>query len=656
MANDKDFILKNAIEVGGSTKVTIGDAPASGSYAVGYTDASLWAYSSKSFSVTSQETDPAGFAFKSDGTKMYLIGRTNDTVYQYSLSTAWDVSTSSYDSVSFLASSQATNPACLIFKPDGTKMYILDYGNDDLFQYSLSTAWDISTASYDSVLFDPSAQETTPRDFRFNADGTKIFLIGSTSDTVHQYSLSTAYDVGTASYDSVSFSVTGQTTFPGGIDFNADASKMYIFNYYNGIMLQYSLPSAYDIANATYDSVSFTITQDISFSRFRFSNDGTSLYVTGTGNDTIYQYSTGSTVATATFDTSTGNYFTHTPSADSEYGFSNAGDVQTFQLEVTGAQSVVGYDLANAAYDSVASSPLIGNNTANNALFIAPDGYNLYVASGQNIQQHTMTTAWDLSTLPATASSTFSVSSQESEPTAIFFKPDGTKMYVLGNTNDTVYQYSLGTAWAVSTASYDSKSFVQYDVSAPRGCWFKTDGTKLFVVGPVSDRLFSYDVSTAWDVSTVSIASKVEVIIGSYAAAVNSFAMSGDGTKIFMGSNATPSDTVVQLELTTAWDLSTLTSNNVSFSYTSQEDQIGGLYFKDDGTKLYLAGQITSKSIYQYSTATSTAITITWDADIEWGGGTAPSSPASGQKDLYTITTDDGGTTYFGVPSGVAFS
>ena len=36
MANDKDFILKNAIEVGGSTKVTIGDAPASGSIRVGY--------------------------------------------------------------------------------------------------------------------------------------------------------------------------------------------------------------------------------------------------------------------------------------------------------------------------------------------------------------------------------------------------------------------------------------------------------------------------------------------------------------------------------------------------------------------------------------------------------------------------------------------
>ena len=340
MANDKDFILKNAVEVGGSTKVTVGDAPTVGSFAVGYTDASLWAYANKSFSVTSQETDPAGFAFKSDGTKMYLIGRTNDTVYQYSLSTAWDVSTSSYDSVSFLASSQITNPSCLILKPDGTKMYLLGYSSDAIFQYSLSTAFDLSTASYDSVTFSVSGQETVPRDFRFNADGTKIFLVGSQSDKVHQYSLTTAYNVGTASYDSVFFSTTGQTTFPGGVDFNADASKMYIWGYYNKTMHQYSLPSAYDIANAVYDSVSFIATQDTSFSRIRFSDDGTSLYIAGTGNDTIYQHTTGSTLATNVFDLSTGNYFATTPSVSAQYDFSNAGDTQTWQLEVTPSATI----------------------------------------------------------------------------------------------------------------------------------------------------------------------------------------------------------------------------------------------------------------------------------------------------------------------------
>jgi len=40
---------------------------------------------------------------------------------------------------------------------------------------------------------------------------------------------------------------------------------------------------------------------------------------------------------------------------------------------------------------------------------------------------------------------------------------------------------------------------------------------------------------------------------------------------------------------------------------------------------------------------------ITWPSSIEWAGGIAPSAPAVGETDLFTITTDDGGTTYTGV-------
>ena len=653
MANDKDFILKNAIEVGGSTKVTIGDAPASGSYAVGYTDASLWAYSSKSFSVTSQETDPAGFAFKSDGTKMYLIGRTNDTVYQYSLSTAWDVSTSSYDSVSFLASSQATNPACLIFKPDGTKMYILDYGNDDLFQYSLSTAWDVSTASYDSVLFDPSAQETTPRDFRFNADGTKIFLIGSTSDTVHQYSLSTAYDVGTASYDSVSFSVTGQTTFPGGIDFNADASKMYIFNYYDGIMLQYSLPSAYDIANATYDSVSFTITQDISFSRFRFSNDGTSLYVAGTGNDTVYQYSTGSTLATATFDTSTGNYFTHTPSADAQYGFSNAGAVQTFQLEVTGNQSVVGYDLSEAAYDSVSINlaNLVTGFFGPYSFYMKPDGTKMYVTNSDasyGVEEFELSTAFDLST--TTHSGSFSVSGIDTNLRGITFKPDGTKMYLTGRSNDRVYEYALSTAWDATSASYTDFLSISSKHTNPTALMFNNDGTKLYTVGSSSLYINEWTLSTAYDVSSATYTQQFQI----QGSSPTGISFNADGTTMFIVTSG--NDIVYEYSLSTAYDVSTMVHQSTQdFTVAAQATFPVGVQFNSAGTKMYICDASTT-TVYQYTTAVSTPITITWDADIQWAGGTAPDSPAANEKDLYTITTDDGGTTYVGVQSGDNFS
>lgn len=40
----------------------------------------------------------------------------------------------------------------------------------------------------------------------------------------------------------------------------------------------------------------------------------------------------------------------------------------------------------------------------------------------------------------------FGISSQDSFLTGVFFKDDGTKVYVLGNANDTVYQYALSTA------------------------------------------------------------------------------------------------------------------------------------------------------------------------------------------------------------------
>ena len=652
MANDKDFILKNAIEVGGSTKVTIGSAPTVGSFAVGYTDASLWAYANKSFSVTSQETDPAGFAFKSDGTKMYLIGRTNDTVYQYSLSTAWDVSTSSYDSVSFLASSQITNPSCLILKPDGTKMYLLGYSSDAIFQYSLSTAFDLSTVSYDSVTFSVYSQESTPRDFRFNADGTKIFLVGSQSDKVHQYSLSTAYNIGTASYDSVFFSTTGQTIYPAGVDFNADASKMYIFNNYNGIVYQYSLPSAYDIANAVYDSVSFTVTQDTNFSRVRFSDDGTSLYVAGTGNDTVYQYSTGSTTATNVFDVSTGNYFATTPSVSAQYDFSNAGDTQTWQLEVTGNQVVVGYDLANAAYASKSFS-VNAQDTIPQGVQISYDGTKIYIvgSTGDDVNEYNLSTAFDVST--ASYSQNFSISSQTINPSDLFFKPDGTKMYIISNTNpDTVFQYSLSTAWDIGTASYDSKSVVVGGGIDAVALSFKPDGTKMYCAQIQNSRVDQFSLSTAWDVSTAT-SDSLSGSFSSQESYVGGFSLNNDGTKAFVvGLSA---DTVFQYSLSTAYNISTMSYDSVSFGVVSQENAPRGLCFSSNGTTMFIVGS-GSDTIYQYTTGTTTGITITWDADIKWAGGTAPDSPASGEKDLYTITTDDAGTSYVGIQSGDNFS
>ena len=99
-------------------------------------DISTATYDNISFSVSGQDTNPYGITFKPDGTKMYMVGYTNDRVYQYTLSTPWDISSATYDTVSFLVSGQDTNPIGITFKPDGTKMYMVGYTNVRVYQYS----------------------------------------------------------------------------------------------------------------------------------------------------------------------------------------------------------------------------------------------------------------------------------------------------------------------------------------------------------------------------------------------------------------------------------------------------------------------------------------------------------------------------------------
>tara|TARA_R110000851_G_scaffold32845_4_gene87841 strand:- start:3256 stop:4950 length:1695 start_codon:yes stop_codon:yes gene_type:complete len=196
----------------------------------------------------------SGLFFKPDGTKMYIIGSSPDTIHQYTLSTAWDLSTYSYDNVSLLVTSQGSDPRGLFFKPDGTKMYMADGWLDRIFQYTLSTAWNLATASYDNVSFSVGS-EGNPQSVFFKPDGTEMFILEDTSDTVRQYNLSTAWNLATASYASVSFSVTSQDANPRGMFFNGDGQKMYMIGNTNKTVYEY----------LTTDLVSATTTYPSSF-------------------------------------------------------------------------------------------------------------------------------------------------------------------------------------------------------------------------------------------------------------------------------------------------------------------------------------------------------------------------------------------------------
>jgi hypothetical protein len=234
-------------------------------------DISTWQLQPEHFYVNPQESTPEAIFFKPDGTKMYILGRSGDDVGEYALSTAWDVSTASYtDALSGLGSSPTSesNPYGMYISPDGIYLYIVGHSQDQVIQYTMSAAWDISTASYtrEQGLTDAGGTFADPTGIHFKPDGTMFWSCSYNEDTIQQYTLSTPWDVSTLSVgDSFSlrdffilndFSDDGAVADIGSSEdlfFSEDGTKVWLVESGYDSAHQLKLSTAWDIRTAAYD-------------------------------------------------------------------------------------------------------------------------------------------------------------------------------------------------------------------------------------------------------------------------------------------------------------------------------------------------------------------------------------------------------------------
>ena len=255
------------------------------------------AYYSQSFSIVAQDIAPLGLFFKPDGLKMYTTGSTGDNVFEYDLRVAWDTSTAVFLQ-SFSIAAQDANPAGIFFKPDGTKMYTTGAIGDEVNEWDLSTAWDISTASF-LQLFSVASQESNPYGLSFKPDGLKMYVMGTTGDDVNEYDLSTAWDISTAVFLQL-FSVAGQEAGPLGLFFKPDGLKMYVAGNITGDnVYEYNLSTAWDISTAVYLQLFYVGFQDVTPIGLFFKPDGARMYFIGSDADSVYEYDLG-TASTVT--------------------------------------------------------------------------------------------------------------------------------------------------------------------------------------------------------------------------------------------------------------------------------------------------------------------------------------------------------------------
>ena len=192
-----------------------------------------------------------------------------------------------------------------------------------------------------------------------------------------------------------------------------------------------------------------------------------------------------------------------------------------------------------------------------------------------------------------------------------YFRSDGLKVYAINsNGAEVVYQFSLSTAWDISTITYDNKSIDCRDAGDEARCiFFKPDGSSLFVGGPTL--IAEYQLSTPWDVSTGArpYDSVVSHNAGSF---LNAIAFKPDGSRAYASSR---DGFLYQWDMSTNWDITTI-SSPTTFSIP-QPTTGQGLFFSPDGTKFWVTNQETAgTNIYQYTMSTAWDISTASDDNI----------------------------------------
>ena len=252
-------------------------------------DLSTADYADNSFLVDNKDTDPESVTFNTNGTKMFVVGFQSAKVFEYTLDAPFDVSNPTFVR-HFSVASQDTHPTGMAFNTNGTKMFVAGNINNAIYEYTLTTPFDLSTASYANSSVSVASQGTSPHDVAFNTDGTKMFVVGNQHDSIYEYTLTTPFSLDTASYANSSFSVGTQDTGPEGVAFNPDGTKMFVAGAQHDNIYEYTLTTPFDLSNVSHTGTLSVGSQDTSLRGVAFNPAGTKMFVVGAGSARVHEY------------------------------------------------------------------------------------------------------------------------------------------------------------------------------------------------------------------------------------------------------------------------------------------------------------------------------------------------------------------------------
>jgi hypothetical protein len=619
-----------------------------------------------------------------NGVYLYTIDQNSSaTIRQFTMSTPYDLSTATH-TYNYTPTQNTTAGTCTIaINNDGTKLYsTMNHSNADYLRvFSFGTAYNVNTLTHISndVLGAGSGGGGTTGNagkFRWSADGTKAYFmpfsnrtgnstVGGTSGSIDNRSGSIFQYVVSSPFNTSSFNSTSTIRVPFKGDnyasFAVASDGKWLLNhkYQQQYMYVYPLSTPYDISTQVVASEvridtsprnsSSTNTQggigmdhvngilfNASYNKNRIDANRyatnlsftvpTSQYHVGVTNsggriDSSAFVDINSMTAAQVAGTGTVNYAVSTDGRTTWSVNKGTGGVRPIVRNNSGtwqynsAESLWGISSASYTNTSFSVNSQESNPTG---IVFKPDGTKMYITgySGDDVNEYNLSPAFDITS--ATYSQNFSVQSQDSVPNNIFFKPDGTKMYMVGSSSDNINEYSLSTAWNVSTLSYVRYLGMPSGLQNPTGIFFKSDGTRMYIVAD-PNKAVMYSLSTAWDISTASVSHTHTVAENTLP---QDLFFKDDGTKVYILGEGGGNQKVYEYNLSTAWDLSTISYSSYSFDVSSQSPGCKAMTFKPDGSKMYILGT-DNDIIYEYNT-------LSYGTSATWSNGTV-------NNELYTL-------------------
>jgi len=295
-----EIVVTFSVAIAGRVIVMFGDEiPANG---IGIIDPAVgcvipaissMTYDSVSYNATAYMSTIRSFFISTDGTKLFILEPPTPStsfVYQYTINSAWDLSSVSYDSIKYEIPNNAPSlqgqPAGLYFSNDGLRMFVSGTNAQVLTSYTLSSAWSLSSVSVD--VGDLTVSGNTV-DIFIDPTGLKLYTLGQVDLLIKQHTMSVAFDISTATEDGVTFNVGNVN--PYGLTINPDGTQIFV-TAFNEVVYQIDLSSAWDLSTASAASNKSIVSEMITPTAIHFNDDGTKAYISSHPTTVIHQYST----------------------------------------------------------------------------------------------------------------------------------------------------------------------------------------------------------------------------------------------------------------------------------------------------------------------------------------------------------------------------